>query len=132
MLWKQVLTYLDDLNVISNNFQDHLDNLAMSFERLKEYNLKIKSHKFFFFQKEVPFVGKLATNEGIAVDPNKVEAVTSWPVPTCQRDVESFLGFANSHQTHIKEHVHIAGPLYGLTGLKATFHLEDKHWHTHL
>ena len=70
MLWKQVLTYLDDLNVIGKNFQDHLDNLVMPFERLREYNLKMKPHKCFFFQKEVPFLGKLATTEGIAIGPN--------------------------------------------------------------
>ena len=127
MLWKQVLTYLDDLNIIGKSFQDHLDNLVMSFERLWEYNLKMKPRKCFFFQKEVPFLAKLATTEGIAVDPNKVKAVTNWPIPTCQREVESFLGFANYHQTHIKEYAHIAGPLYGLTGPKATFHWEDKH-----
>ena len=87
----------------------------------------MKPRKCFFFQKEVPFLGKLATTEGIAVDPNKVKAVTNWPIPTCQREVESFLGFANYHRTHIKEYAHIASPLYGLTGPKATFHWEDKH-----
>ena len=127
MLWKQVLTYLDDLNVIGKSFQDHLDNLVMSFGRLREYNLKMKPRKCFFFQKEVPFLGKLATTEGIAIDPNKVKAVTNWPIPTCRREVESFLGFANYHRTHIKEYAHIASPLYGLTGPKATFHWEDKH-----
>ena len=127
MLWKQILTYLDDLNVIGKSFQDHMDNLIMSFERLREYNLKLKLCKCFFLQKEVAFLGKLATTEAIAIDPNKVKAVTNWPNPTCRRDVEFFLGFANYHQTHIKEYAHIAGPLYTLTGPKATFVWEDKH-----
>ena len=127
MLWKQVLTYRDDLNIIGKSFQDHLDNLVMSFGRLREYNLKMKPRKCVFFQKEVPFLGKLATTEGIAVDPNKVKAVTNWPIPTYRREVESFLGFVNYHRTHIKEYAHIASPLYGLTGPKATFHWEDKH-----
>ena len=127
MLWKQILTYLDYLNVIGKSFQDHMDNLIMSFERLREYNLKLKPRKCFFFQKKVPFLGKLATTEGIAIDPNKVKAVTNWPIPTCTRDVESFLGFANYHRTHIKEYANIAGPLYTLTGPKATFVWEDKH-----
>ena len=87
----------------------------------------MKPCKCFFFQKEVPFLGKLATTEGIAVDPNKVKALTNWPIPTYPREVESFLGFANYHQTHIKENTHIASPLYGLTGPKETFHCEDKH-----
>ena len=68
--WSLVLTYLDDLNVIGKSFRDHLDNLVMSFGRLREYNLKMKPRKC-FFQKEVPFPGKLATTEGRAIDPNK-------------------------------------------------------------
>ena len=39
MLWKQALTYLDDLNVLGRHFKDHLSNLVQSFERLRKYNL---------------------------------------------------------------------------------------------
>ena len=97
MLWKQVLTYLDDLNVLGRNFKDHLSNLVQSFERLRKYNLKLKPQKCHFFQKEVPFLGRLATTQGIAIDPNKIKVVLEWPAPTNKREVESFLGFANYH-----------------------------------
>ena len=98
MTWREVLTYLDDINVLGRGFEDHLQNLRKTFERLQENNLKLKPRKCKFFQTEVPFLGKLATQAGLAVDPKKVEAVMSWPVPTCQRDVESFLGFVNCHR----------------------------------
>ena len=42
--------------------------------------------------------------------------------PTDHREVESFLGFANYHQNHIKEYSKLACPLYELTGPKAPFH----------
>ena len=117
MLWKQILTYLDDLNVLGRSFKDHLGNLIQSFDRLRKYNLKLKPHKCIFFQKEVPFLGKLATTKGIGVDPKKIEAVINWPPPTDCREVESFLGFANYHWNHI-----LACSLYELTGPKAPFH----------
>ena len=75
MLWKQILTYLDDLDVLCTSFKDHLGNLIQSFDCLRKYNLKLKPHKCIFFQKEVPFLGKLATTKGIGVDPKKIEAI---------------------------------------------------------
>ena len=97
MLWKQVLTYLDDLNILGKDYKDHLGNHIQSFEQLGEYNLKLKPHKCMFFQKEVPFLRKLTTTKGIGVDPKKIEAITQWLPPTSHSEVESFLGFANYH-----------------------------------
>ena len=85
MLWKQILTYLDDLNVLGRSFKDHLGNLIQSFDRLRKYNLKLKLRKCIFFQNEVPFLGKLATTKGIGVDPKTIEAVINWPPPTDHR-----------------------------------------------
>ena len=95
MLWKQVLTYLDDINILGKDYKDHLGNIK-SFECLGKYNLKLKPQKCMFFQKEVPFLGKLATTKGIGVDPKKIEAVTQWLPPTSHKEV-SFLGFVNYH-----------------------------------
>ena len=79
----------------------------MSFGRLREYNLKMKPRKCFFFPERSPFLGKLATTEGIAIDPNKVKAVLIGLSQLVEGKVESFLGFANYHRTHIKEYAHI-------------------------
>ena len=42
MLWKQVLTYLDDINILGKDYKDHLGNPIQSFEHLGKYNLKLK------------------------------------------------------------------------------------------
>ena len=121
MTWREVLTYLDDINVLGTGFEDHLTNLRKVFERLQEHNLKLKPRKCKFFQTEVPFLSKLATRDGLAVDPKKIEAVISWPVPTNKWDVESFLGFVNYHCHHIKGYAKLAAPLYHITGKKVEF-----------
>ena len=86
--------------------------------------MKLKPRKCKFFQTEVPFLGKLATQNGLAVDPKKVEAVVTWPVPTCKKEVESFLGFVNYHCNHIKEYAQLAAQLYRITG-KKEFHWDE-------
>ena len=75
MAWKEILTYLDDLNVLGNGFCDHLQNLRNSFEHLHRYQLKLKPCRCCLFQTEVPFLGQLVSNKGVAVDPNKIKAI---------------------------------------------------------
>ena len=72
--------------------------------------------------KESALFGKTGHYKEIGVDPKKIEAVINWSPPTDCREVESFLGFANYHQNHIKEYAKLACPLYELTGPKAPFH----------
>ena len=93
MTWNEILTYLDDLNVIGTGFQNHLQSLQKSFEHLCQYNLKLKPHMCCLFQTEVPFLWRLVCIKGIAV----VQAVLAWLVPQNRKDVESFLGFINYH-----------------------------------
>ena len=57
MTWKEILSYLDDLNVLGTSFEDHLTNLRKSFKCIRQYGLKLKPRKCCFLQTEVPFLG---------------------------------------------------------------------------
>ena len=129
MTWKEILTYLDNLNVIGTSFENHLANLRKTFDRIREHNLKLKPKKCCLFQQEVPFLGKVASWQGLSVDPEKIKAVVDWPVPENSRDVESFLGFVNYHCDHIKDFANIAAALYELTGPKSKFEWTEQHQH---
>ena len=63
-----------------------LDRIALVFGRLKEFNLKIKPKKSFFFQSSVLFLGHQLSKDGILPNPEKVNKVREWPIPEeCQR-----------------------------------------------
>ena len=32
------------------------------------------------------------------MDPAKIEAIVSWPTPSCVRDIQVFIGFANFYR----------------------------------
>ena len=38
------------------------------------------------------------------MDPKKVEPVASWPILTCLKHLQAFLGFANFYQQFIKDY----------------------------
>ena len=116
LTWKDVLAYLDDIVVVGSDFEHHLENLKEVFRRFRKHRLKLKPKKSVLFQKQVKFLGRVVSEEGISINPDNVSAVVDWPVPKCTKDVEKFLGFLNYHRDHIPNYAGTAVSLYGLTG----------------
>ena len=70
-----LLFYLDYICVFSETVYQMLDRVALVFDRLKTFNLKIKPKKSFFFQKSVTFFGHILSSEGRAPNPEKIDKV---------------------------------------------------------
>ena len=65
--------------------------------------------------REVQFLGHLVNQNGILVDPAKIEAVMRWEVPKSPSEIRSFLGLAGYYQRFIQDFSKIAIPLTRLT-----------------
>ena len=66
-----LLFYLDDICIFANSADQMLDRIQLVFSRLKQYQLKIKPKKSFFFQMEVSFLGHVLSAKGISPNPEK-------------------------------------------------------------
>ena len=42
------------------------------------------------------YLGHIVSPEGIRTDPEKTEAIKSWPIPKTVKDVRAFLGFTGA------------------------------------
>ena len=73
---------------------DHDKNLRGLLQRCKECNVKLNPDKVQFKQDKVPYIGHVATKDGLCVDPQKVKAVLEMPVPTDVAGVQRLLVFA--------------------------------------
>ena len=114
--WKTVLAFLDDVLILGRTFDDHLSNLGDALKRFRRYGLKLKPKKCVFFQKEVEFLGRIVSGDKLSMTQIDIEAVSSWPIPTCSKDVERFMGLANYHRSFVKNFSKLAEPLYSVVG----------------
>ncbi len=76
------LVYIDDIVVFSQTQQQHLCDLETVFEKLHQARLILNVKKCHLFQTQLKFQGHVMSGKGVEVDPAKVEAITSYCVPT--------------------------------------------------
>ena len=109
-----LLFYLDDICIFANSADQMLDRIELVFSRLKQYQLKIKPKKSFFFQTEVSFLGHVLSAKGISPNPEKVDKVRDWPVPKTSKEVHSFIGLASYYRRFIPNFTKWSKPLNAL------------------
>ena len=115
LTWEACLVFLDDIIVMSATFEQHLERLTAVFDRLKSANLKLKPSKCKLFQPKVKFLGSVVSAKGIEPDPDKLSAISEWPVPVNLTEVRSFVGLASYYKRHVEGFSDIAKPLSELT-----------------
>lgn len=108
--------YLDDVLCFSKSFQDHVKDLKRVFCRLREHGVKLRPKKCELFKRQVRYVGRLVTSEGIQVDPKDLEAVMQWKErePKNVGEVRALLGFLGYYRSFIQDFSRIARPLFKL------------------
>ncbi len=111
----QVLVYLDDVIVFGKTLEEHEDRLLKVLDRLGEVGLKLSVDKCQICLPRVKYLGHIVSADGVAPDPKKIEAVTTWPLPTNLKTLQSFLGFCGYYRRFIQSYSEIVRPLTELT-----------------
>ncbi|GJT46768.1 putative reverse transcriptase domain-containing protein [Tanacetum coccineum] len=112
---KFVIIFIDDILIYSKTKEEHEDHLKLVLELLRKEKLYAKFFKCEFWLREVHFLGHVVNQNGIHVDPSKIEVVKNWKTPTTPSKIRSFLGLAGYYQCFIVNFSKIAKPLTSLT-----------------
>src|SRR5512146_1377675 len=95
------MVYLDDVNIYSNTFAEHLQHLRQVFDLFRNSYLKLNTDKCHLAQHSLRFLGYIVSDEGLSTDSEKIEAVQKFPQPTTVRQLRGFLGLASYYRRFV-------------------------------
>ena len=75
---KFIIIFIDDILVCSYTMEEYELHLKVVLEKLREKRLYTKFSKYEFWLRNVTFLGHVVSNDGILLDPSKVEVVSQW------------------------------------------------------
>jgi hypothetical protein len=111
---KFVIVFLDDILVYSKSEEEHEHHLRMVLQVLREHQLYAKLSKCSFYQNIIHYLGHIISEEGIAVDPENIEAIKGWTTPKNVTEVRSFMGLVGYYRRFIAGFSRIAHPITSL------------------
>nr|VZI16988.1 unnamed protein product [Spirometra erinaceieuropaei] len=109
-----VYAYIDDLLVASSDAAEHEIHLRQLFERLDSYGVIINAAKCEFGVPSLIFLGHEVNSNGIKPVPEKVSAISTFPVPTTISQLRRFLGMVNYYHRFLPHGATILQPLNSL------------------
>ena len=105
------LIYLDDLIVFSRTAEEHLHHLCVVFNRLQEYNLKLKPLKCNLLRKEINYLAHKVSKAGIRPSNTNMKAIAEYAPPKTYTEIRAFRGLVGHYRHFIKGFAQIAQPL---------------------
>jgi hypothetical protein len=64
-----------------------------------------------FAAKQITYLGFVIDEQGVSTCPEKVQAISTWPIPTNVKELKSFLGLAGYYRKFVKHFGVISRPL---------------------
>jgi hypothetical protein len=113
-IYKFVIVFLDDILLYSKSEEEHEHHLRMLLKVLREHQLYAKLSKCAFYHNQIHYLGHIISKDGIAVDPEKIEAIREWSMPRNVTKVRPFMGLAGYYRIFIEGFSKIAHPITSL------------------
>ena len=121
-----VVVFIDDILVYSKDREDHDTHLWVVLETLKKEQLYAKLSKCEFWLGEVSFLGHIVSEEGIQVDPKKIEVINEWKPPRNVIEVRCFLGLVGYYRRFVKGFSTTTAPMIRLLQKNVIFEWIEK------
>ena len=86
----------------------------MALKLLRDHKFYAKLRKCDFYKDRIHYLGHIISDEGISVDPKKIEAIMKWLTPRNVTDVRCFMGLARYYMKFLEEFSKVAHSITSL------------------
>ena len=117
---------LDDLIIIGENDEEHLQNLESVLTRLSEYGIRLKKSKSSLIKSEVEYFAFTVSKDGIQPSPQKVKAMLNVADPENVKELLSWLGMVNYYRKWIPYMLTVLQPLNELLTKKTKWQWNER------
>lgn len=108
--------YLDDVLCFSKSFGEHVEDLRLVLRRMRQHGIKLRPKKCELFKRQVRYIGRMVSGDGVQIDPKDLEAVIHLKEkePQTVGEVRALLGFLGYYRSFIQDFSRQAKPLFEL------------------
>jgi hypothetical protein len=106
--------YLDDCIVPGQDEESFISRLEQVFQRFQECEITLHPDKCHFGLSEVEYVGHTINKEGTHFTRDKRDSILDFKEPSTQKELKSFLGFANWFRDHVQNYADLTAPLHAM------------------
>ena len=123
-----VRAYIDDLLILTtDNWDTHIQQLDVVFNRLQKAGLKVNANKSFFGRSELEYLGFWITRKGIMPLPKKIKSILNIKPPTTKRQLRSFIGIINYYRDMWIRRSELLAPLTSMTSKESKWNWTEVH-----
>ena len=124
-----VIMIADDIMVIErqHNHRDHDQTLTTLLETARKCNIRLNYDKLQYRKEEVNFFRETYTINGCKPAQSKVKAITEMLAPTCNKQVQSFIGMINYLSKFSARQLELIEPIQELCKDKVPFNWGPGH-----
>mmetsp|Transcript_10862 Transcript_10862/g.32697 ORF Transcript_10862/g.32697 Transcript_10862/m.32697 type:complete len:453 (+) Transcript_10862:36-1394(+) len=117
LLHRTVEAFSDNIFVFTkaNCLATHIAHCCEFLRRVEAAGMSLNPKKCHFAAQKLNIVGLTISQEGIAVNPEKLQAIAQCPFPLSQSAVRRLLGMANQYRKQIYAYADIVAPLTAMT-----------------
>ena len=108
-------SFIDDIGIYSQPWEEHLEHIRFVCERLREANLSAKPSKCTFGHSKLEYLGHIVGGGTVMPTVDKIESIKNFQIPSTKKQVRSFLGTIGFYRKFVDNFSVKALPLTNLT-----------------
>jgi transposase InsO family protein/predicted aspartyl protease len=122
-----IVNVADDTLVFGRNKEEHDTRLQKVLKRFQQKGLRLNKTKCIFGAQKLKFLGHIVSDQGVEIDPEKINAITRMVAPNDVSGVRQLLGCVQVHSRFLPSLADMAKPIHQLLSKNVEYCWNEMH-----